>query len=192
MSAAGKFINPAIIFKGGSLVHSWFPPNVPRSWQFKTSQNGWTSNQTAIDWLTNIFLPETTCGDRFRILVVDGHGSHATGEFMAICRANRVQLLFLPPHASHILQPLDLSCFAPIKARYRAAIANSSCFFGAGPVTKPRFISAYDKARQKSLTVSVITAGWRKSGMHPFNPNKPLTHPKFHEAEPRDHMTQMH
>ncbi|KAM4056523.1 DDE superfamily endonuclease [Hirsutella rhossiliensis] len=66
VSAAGTF-----------LLHS--------DWQFTATKNGWTSDQTAVEWLEKVFIPRTQPPDpsERRLLVLDGHGSHETVDFMS-------------------------------------------------------------------------------------------------------------
>jgi 4-hydroxybenzoate polyprenyltransferase len=109
-----------------------------------------------------------------RLLIVDGHGSHETDDFMYDCYANNIYLLFLPPHTSHVLQPLDLSIFSPIKTFYRSEI--SALAFGTDitPIGKITFLQSYNKARTAALTKRNITAGWKATGLWPENVAKPL------------------
>src|SRR5271170_1385657 len=44
----------------------------------------------------------------YRLLILDGHGSHVTGEFLGYCIQHKIVLLVLPPHTSHLTQPLDV------------------------------------------------------------------------------------
>ena len=55
---------------------------------------------------------------------MDGYGSYTQPNFIAKCIKNNVKVIYLPPYASHVLQPLDLACFLVIKSRYREQIAN--------------------------------------------------------------------
>ncbi|KAI1007828.1 hypothetical protein K3495_g393 [Podosphaera aphanis] len=86
ISATGKIIKPLVIFKGKNLQLSWFEESTP-DWTYTTTENGWTSNMTALAWLKEVFLPQTTPeGNRSRMLLLDGHGSHATVDFMWECK----------------------------------------------------------------------------------------------------------
>ena len=38
---------------------------------------------------------------------------------MYLCYQHNIHLLYLPAHASHVLQPLDQSVFGPLKAAYK-------------------------------------------------------------------------
>jgi hypothetical protein len=60
-----------------------------------------------------IFIPQTARPGKHRLLIVDGHGSHETGKFQYLCMRNNISLVYLPSHASHILQPPDVGL--PIK-----------------------------------------------------------------------------
>ncbi|OHX00917.1 transposase [Colletotrichum incanum] len=42
------------------------------------------------------------------------------------CYTHNAYLLFLPPHTSHVLQPLDQSIFSPVKLAYRKELHNLS------------------------------------------------------------------
>ena len=44
------------------------------------------------------------------LLILDGHSTHTKNiELIDLSRENGVVLLCLPPHCSHIMQPLDVS-----------------------------------------------------------------------------------
>ena len=46
---------------------------------------------------------------------MDGHGSHITANVIAHYIEHAIVLLILPPHTLHVLQPLDVSMFSPLK-----------------------------------------------------------------------------
>lgn len=174
VSSTGGSIRPLIIFKGVNLQSTWFNERTP-SWTYTTSTNGWTSNQIGHNWLIECFMPETKPdGDEYRMLVLDGHGSHVTVDFAWTCKQNRIEVVYLPPHSSHVLQPLDLSCFSPVKTRYRAGIAALATLDDSAPVKKRRFLELYNLARSDSLTPKVIRNGWKAAGIYPWNPAKAL------------------
>ncbi len=177
ISATGKALPPLVIFKGDSVQAQWFEDEEELTdWRFTTSQNGWTSNSLALEWLIEVFIPLTRPQrpQEYRLLVVDGHGSHTTDDFMYECFKNKIYLLFLPAHTSHVLQPLDLSVFGPLKSYYRAEITAISYLSETTPIGKVAFIKAYKKARAKGITIKNLAAGWKASGLWPINPAKPL------------------
>jgi hypothetical protein len=178
ISATGVALHPLVMFKGKSVQQQWFPTELEdfRGWQFTATENGWTSNATALEWLQKVFIPQTAPHDpsEARLLILDGHGSHETTEFMWECYSNNIHLLFLPPHTSHVLQPLDLSVFAPLKQAYRKQLSFLSLLTDSTPLGKRNFLACYRKARISSLTVANIKAGWKASGLWPVRMSKPL------------------
>jgi hypothetical protein len=45
---------------------------------------GWTDHELTLEWLQKIFIPETYIEGQFRLLIVDGHGSHVSDDFQEI------------------------------------------------------------------------------------------------------------
>ena len=116
-------------------------------------------------------LNTTLSSSGYRRLLLDGHGSHTPIDFMWLCKVNKIHLLYLPAHASHLLQPLNLAPFSVLKTRYRNDIRALSALDDAAPIKKERFVISYNKAREEALSERVIRAGWRPTGLCPFNPS---------------------
>jgi len=172
ISATGRRCRPICIFKGKSIQSTWFTPERIPDFLFTTSENGWTSNDIGLRWLDEVFLPETANNGEKRLLLIDGHGSHISSEFMWKCYENDVLLIYLIPHSSHVLQPLDLSCFSPLKSRYRKELMDVAKFDDSAPIKKIRFLEYYNKARDESLNSTNIKSGWRAAGLVPFDSRK--------------------
>jgi hypothetical protein len=49
------------------------------------------------------------------LLILDGHGSHVTIKVIEQKKDFGLNMITLPTHTSHALQPLDVSCFKPFK-----------------------------------------------------------------------------
>ena len=90
------------------------------------------------------------------------------------CYQNGIHLLFLPPHASHVLQPLDLAIFSPLKAAYRRGVADLALLTDCAPLGKRMFIECYARAREAALTDRNVRSGWKATGLWPVNMDKPL------------------
>jgi hypothetical protein len=81
----------------------------------------------------------------------------------------------MPPHSSHLLQPLDVGCFGPLKTAFSKQnqdLIRNHVFH----VTKVDFITAFKQAFLASFTQANIQAGFRGSGLHPFDPEAALFH----------------
>ncbi|KAM0806719.1 putative Transposase [Seiridium cardinale] len=55
-----------------------------KDWKFRATENGWTTDTTAVEWLQKVFIPYAMPEDPkdYQLLIVDGHGSHRTTDFI--------------------------------------------------------------------------------------------------------------
>lgn len=189
ISATSRVLTPLVIFKGKTIQQQYFPDETGflEDWNFTASEKGWTSNNIALLWLKTIFIPQTKPAkpNQKRLLIVDGHGSHCTDDFMYECYKNNIFLLFLPPHASHVLQPLDVAVFGPLKRAYRRHIEELNGIADTTPLGKISFLRCYHKARQEAITKENIRSGWKASGLWPVNLSRPLLNPMVKKLDDR-------
>src|SRR4051812_13354946 len=103
------------------------------------------------------------------MLVLDRHESHESAEFQEYCKTHNIITLSLPPHSSHLTQPLDIGCFSVLKRAYGRQIET---FIKAhiNHITKVEFFLAFKAAYIDSMTVQNAQAGFRGAGLVPFNP----------------------
>jgi hypothetical protein len=177
VNAMGWSIPPMIIFAGKTYIGSWFESTeTPRDWRIQTSSNGWTTDEIGMEWLIKHFEPHTrhrTVG-KYRMLVLDGHGSHLTPQFDRFCIQNNIIPICMPAHSSHLLQPLDVGCFAVLKRSYGRLVENQMRL-GINHIDKVDFLSAYPQARSEALTASNIQSGFMATGLVPYNPHRVLS-----------------
>ncbi|OBS17237.1 hypothetical protein FPOA_12264 [Fusarium poae] len=188
VTADGRALVPGIIFKGKELQKQWFLEEFKQiaDWYYITSPNGWTDDHIGIEWLERVYLPQTTPADESdaRLIILDGHGSHATDEWMATCFMNNVYCCYLPAHCSHGLQPLDNGVFNALKAAYRRELERFASLTDSAPMDKVNFIRAYAKARRVGMTKKNILSGWRVTGNWPISRAKALRHPEIQQDRP--------
>jgi hypothetical protein len=109
IKATGWAIPPFIIVKGKHHLSSWYENSpLPNDWVIATSENGWTTNERGLEWIQHFdkHTKARTTGV-YRLLVLDGHDSHHSTDFELYCKENNIITLCMPPHSSHILQPLE-------------------------------------------------------------------------------------
>jgi hypothetical protein len=90
---------------------------------------------------------------------------------MILCWQYKIWVIYLPAHASYVLQPLDLTSFSAVKSDYRADIRALFALDDAVPIKKELFITLYYCAREKGLSERVVRAGWRAAGLCLYNPD---------------------
>ena len=94
------------------------------------------------------------------------------------CLSNQICLVFLLPHTSHICQPTDLGPFAQMK-RYYSQYLKEYISTGETKVTRAQFNTLFNHTREVALSREYIEVGWRRTGLHPFNPRRVLLQPKL-------------
>ena len=120
----GSALSPTLIFQGanGAVQSSWVDAvQAGEHSVFTTSSpSGWSNNNIGLAWLKGVFERETRryASTGYRLLLLDGHGSHVTMDFIEYCNDNKILLFVLPPHATHTLQPLDVCMFKPLATAY--------------------------------------------------------------------------
>lgn len=80
----------------------------------------------------------------------------------------------MPPHSSHLLQPLDVSCFAVLKRSYGRQIEDLMRA-GVNHIDKSDFLPAYFTARTEALTLRTIRSGFAATGLVPYDPERVLS-----------------
>ena len=140
ISATGRTIKPLLIFKGKHVQQQWFIPTDLPDWLYTSSPNAFTSNEIGLLWLKEVFVPETADCVGWKLLIMDGHKSHCTDEFMRVAWLNKIHCFYLIPHSSHIFQPLDLTVFSSLKRQFRTLVATHYQVGNLEPVKKNLFI----------------------------------------------------
>jgi hypothetical protein len=153
----GWAIPPFIIFQGKNHLSAWYKEdNLPHNWVIAVSENGWTTNALGLEWLKHFdaHTKRRTVGS-YRLLVIDGHKSHNLLEFQQYCKENKIITLCMPPHLSHLLQPLDVGCFLPLKKAYGRQ-AENLMDNRINHITKLGFLPCFIAAFKDAITKSNI------------------------------------
>lgn len=176
IGALGFCIPPFIVVSGKYHLSTWYEDNpFTREWRIATSPNGWTTNEIGLDWIQhfNQHTKSRTLGAH-RLLILDGHESHHSVEFELYCKENNIITLCMPPHSSHLLQPLDVGCFGPLKQAYGRQI-EMKMRAGTSHITKEDFFPAFFAAFQGAMTEKNVIGGFRGAGLIPMNPESVIS-----------------
>jgi hypothetical protein len=93
--ASGESLPPALVYQGSSGIQSGWVDAVEVGKHeifFSNSESGWGNNDVGLAWLEQVFERFTKQKARrsYRLLILDGHGSHLTTDFIDFCDGNRV------------------------------------------------------------------------------------------------------
>jgi hypothetical protein len=175
VNSQGWVIPPFIVFAGQYHLSAWFEESLPHDWAISLSDNGWTTNKIGFEWLKHFdkHSKDRTIGV-YRLLILDGHESHDSFEFKQFCQKNNIITLCMPPHSSHLLQPLDVGCFAPLKKAYGSQV-EELIRNHINHITKLEFLPAFKAAFENAITKENIRGGFRGAGLIPDNPEAVLS-----------------
>jgi hypothetical protein len=181
-------IPPLVIFKAVMHQAAWYENDViPHDWLIGVSENSWTINEIGLTWL-NLFHKYTK--DRtvstHRLLMLDGHGSHINAKFDQFCLDYKIITIYMPAHSSHLLQPLNIGCFSPLKQAY-GHLVKELIGCGVNHINKHEFLPLYRQARQTALHQNNIQAGFAATSLIPYSPDRVLSqlHTKYQTPPPR-------
>jgi hypothetical protein len=120
VSSEGWCVPPLVVVAGKNHLSIWYEGSpLPQDWVIATTENGWTTNEIGLEWVKHFdknTKSRTTGG--YRLLILNGHESHHSAGFELHCKEHKIITLCMPAHSSHILQPLDVGCFGPLKQAY--------------------------------------------------------------------------
>ena len=109
---------------------------------FGHSKKGWTDCELAVLWLTDFEKCTARKVDGYaRLLVVDGHNSHYSFEFLNYTCTHMIHVLCYPAHTTHVYQGLDVVVFSVLK-KYWAEERTKREASG-GEVSKETFLMIY-------------------------------------------------
>ena len=101
------------------------------------------------------------------MLLINSYSLHKTKEFAKYAEKNKIQLFALPPHTTHILQPLNVGCFQPLKW-YHGRCLDWAARSGSKDISKADFLATLAKIRRLTFTTTTLRSGWRRTGLAPF------------------------
>ena len=136
----GFILPPLFIFQGQRIQEDWVDATINKKAVVRVTPYGWTDSTVALDWIQH-FDKHTASKTRgiYRLLILDGHTSHLSIGFIQYYQDHKIILLYLPPHSTHYLQPLDVGIFGPLAQAYRTLVSQGS-IYGARRVDHLQFL----------------------------------------------------
>ena len=189
IGANGSSISPTTVFKGKKIPATWKANNVSKmvyviypiypngslltiiiAGRFSCSENGWTNSEIALDWLVRVFEPQTrekAAGQKC-FLFLDSHSSHLSLRLLCKAQEFNIDIIIYPSHCTHLLQGLDVVCFAPLKQIWAHEIKMFEWENFRG-VKKDDFAKVFGNAYQRTFTPQLILQAWEATGVFPFD-----------------------
>ncbi|KYN15781.1 hypothetical protein ALC57_11987 [Trachymyrmex cornetzi] len=92
-------------------------------------------------------------------------------ELSAFCKKQQIILRCLPPNATHILQPLDVAAFDPLKKYWQRFVKTWRSSHNGTDITKFEILSALSEILKEKNFSKTIPAGFKCCELYAFDPN---------------------
>ncbi|ROL41877.1 Myb-like protein V [Anabarilius grahami] len=131
------------------------------------TDKGYMDSELFLKWLRHFvkYAPE----ERPLILIMDQHETHVSKDVIMYCRENKIEILCLPAQTTHILQPLDIAVFNPLKTAFSTMASRMGLVRGDLVVGKKQFSPLLKNVYPTAVIAQNIKAGFRKAGIFPLS-----------------------
>ena len=112
ITAAGEALQPGLIVRRVTLDRDFDELPVGRDLNVYQTERAFVTRQVFSHYVREVCLAhvqswreKTGRPDARGLIIFDGHSSHVSAMIKAVCASMNVDILCLPPHSSHLLQP---------------------------------------------------------------------------------------
>ena len=139
-AADGTRLPPFVLYKGVNLYSRWTTCG-PAGAVYGVSQSGWMEWSNFYEWFKKLYIPAVAHLLRTGpiVLFLDGHHSHLSLDLIKYAKSNGVHIFCFPPHLTHILQPLDVGVYGPVKSTWKTILKEHKMMTLSQNVTKEDF-----------------------------------------------------
>jgi len=146
----------------------------PHHWGIGRSPNGWMNSECFYEYMTNVFLKflEDSKIPLPIAFIVDGHKSHLSLQLSEFCKSKGIILIALHPNTTHIMQPLDVCFFAPLKSKWKFYIDQYKMRNSIRAIQKHDVTVLLNDILKSEDFSNTLKNGFEACGLCPFNPDK--------------------
>lgn len=170
VNALGEYAPPLTVYKY-KRISSEIVQNAPPGWGIGKTDKGWMTGEAFYEYVANIFIPYLKNRETVFpvILFLDGHKSHLTMHLSQLCRQNNIIVVALVPNTTHMMQPLDVAVFFPLKQSWRKLVKKWRIDNDGMEITKINLPSALHSLLVDDESFSNnIKSGFKTCGLYPF------------------------
>ena len=146
-----------------------------------SSPSGWQTRDTFIYWALCLinemsFYRKTLSRDirnKEALLIMDGHSSRECPFGLALLRDNKIDVLILPAHSTHVMQIFDVAIASPLKTYYSTALKkylhDLDDVGPAAPKVRHAVVESFISAWSAACTYKNCQNGGIKTGTSPLD-----------------------
>lgn len=171
VNAVGQWCPPLVIHKGKRMLQEWFT-HKPEGVMLKISTTGYINKQLVMQYGLRFvdYLREQKRLNKPHVLLLDSHSSHTYNyDFMVTMQKFGIHVFSMPPHTSHLLQPLDSTPFGRLKQIWQRNLMKYNFKNTGKLLSKEDYWKVYWPTFLEAMQVNNIQAGFRLTGIFPPN-----------------------
>src|SRR5215469_14888694 len=175
-SANGRFLTPYTVYKAERMMDTWLMGG-PIGARYNRTKSGWFDAYCFKDWLLELAVPyfKRLDNESSRVLISDNLACHLSSDIIAICETNKIKMVFLPPNSTHLLQPLDVAVYAPMKRKWRKVLTEWKVGEGKFHTSIPNHVFPrllLDLLMNMDHKGEFAVNGFKTTGIYPLNRQK--------------------
>ena len=105
------------------------------------------------------------------VLLIDSVGSHINRSIFAKALANGIELYRIVPNATHLMQPLDVGVFGPLKKQWYSTVRKHNRENPGVVINKINFAEKLKDCYNSFFKPITIVSSFRSSGIYPVDRN---------------------
>ena len=149
---------PMQILVRGKTMRAVRNKNLPHTTAPYPTPSGWQTSSTTAQYIDDEFSQYTD--DQPSAIILDEYDAHHTDEVKAAAHRHNVEIIPVPPGMTHILQPLDVGVFGPLKRRAREKWVEDKAEGKENADTLSRAVERINEAYHE-LPSKTITTAWQ-------------------------------
>jgi hypothetical protein len=172
-ASADGTLAPSLVLMAYQRIPAFISMSMPKKWGLGCSEKGWMTGETFYEYIANVFYPFLKEKNTVFpvILFLDGHSSHLTLTLSKFCKEKQIILVALLPNATHLLQPLDVAFFHPLKISWKKVVKKWRIENYCKKIKKELFAPLLEEALKNVNNTKNIISGFKVTGLYPFDCN---------------------
>lgn len=171
-NAAGELAPVYVTYKAENVYPEWMEGGPPKA-RYNRSKSGWFDMKIFEDWFEFTLLPLLRRQTGTKVIIGDNLSSHISVHVIGLCEQNNIKFIALPPNSTHLLQPLDVGFFGPLKKAWRIVLNEWKVTpqgRHAGCLPKAQFPKLLTKLLDQmgSKIEADLRGGFRGAGIYPL------------------------
>lgn len=177
-TADGQSFPIYVVYKADHLWDQWLEGG-PEGTRYNRSKSGWFDSICFENWFDTVIVPYAKKKPGRKVVIGDNLSSHFSQSVLQTCNELNVMFICLPPKTTHLLQPLDVAYYAPLKRHWRDVLTKWKKTEGLKHKTlvKSSFPKLLKKLKTKlsenGMESNNLIAGFSKCGLYPINSERP-------------------